>query len=142
MSDNCTFCLRDFKGNYVVVENDNWLVRHSEETNILGYFILQPKRHILDLAEASEKECMDYAILLKTLMACVKKITQCKRVYTFSLAEAVPHYHLHVIPRAHDFPRAYVGRGITNYPLAPKAPEGLVEEACFRARKLLVPLPV
>lgn len=122
---------------YKVYEDDFWLVRHSEETNILGYFIIEPKRHFLDLAEATEKECAGYGILLAKVMKSMRSIVECRRIYTFSLAEANPHFHVHVIPRAQEFPRAYVGRGIMSYPLQPAADGSLLQSVCFSMKKAM-----
>ena len=137
MEKDCLICKQEFNRDYVVFEDAEWLIRHSEETNILGYFIIQTRRHILDLAAASEKECRSYGPRLKALTASIKELADCERVYTFSLAEAVPHYHLHVIPRRENFPRAYKGRGITAYPTEPACARELVEEICRRIRALI-----
>lgn len=135
MTKNCPLCDKQFKKEYILYEDDNWLVRHSEETNILGYFILQSKDHLIDLSEANDSASREYGVVLNRLMKAIRKITDCHRIYTFSLGEAVPHYHLHVIPKAETFPRTYTGRGITSYPVKPVCPHELVIEAIERASK-------
>ena len=135
MAANCPFCNREFKKNYVLYEDDNWLIRHSEETNILGYFILQSKEHLIDLSEATETASRNYGLLLGRLMKAIRKTTGCHRIYTFSLGEAVPHYHLHVIPRRETLSRKYTGRGITSYPLEPACAEELVEQVLEKISK-------
>ncbi|MBX9695355.1 MAG: HIT domain-containing protein [Cyanobacteria bacterium] len=141
MNTDCKLCAREFKSNYVIFEQDGWLIRHSEETNILGYFILQPIRHFLDLSEATAEESTGYGVILSALMKSIRKLTDCHRIYTFSLAEAVPHYHLHVIPKSQGFPRTYSGRGIMSYPTSPGASEELVETICERTGRLLTRQP-
>lgn len=136
----CTICdtaLSGEKKELFVYEDACWRIRHSTETNILGYFILESKRHFLDLSEATEQECASYGSLLSHLMGAIRSMTGCERVYTFSLAEAVPHYHLHVIPRGENFPRAYKGRGIMTYPLSPSVSPVHLTSACDRIRRLL-----
>lgn len=101
-------------------ESGLWRIRHSNETDISGYCILESKRHFLDLSQANESEFLEYGALLAKLMAVQRNvISDCQRIYTFSLAEAVPHFHVHVIPRRSDFPSEFKGRGIMSYPLAP-----------------------
>lgn len=134
MQENCLICQEKFRKDYIAFENDFWLIRHSEETDIENYFILQPKRHILDLSDANQNELDTYGYILKSLMKHIKSKTGCQRIYTFSLAEAVPHYHLHVIPRSSDFPKEHVGRGITSYPLEPAVQEKLVAKHCDIAK--------
>ncbi|MBY0358697.1 MAG: HIT domain-containing protein [Candidatus Obscuribacterales bacterium] len=116
----------------VVYEDPLWLVRHSNETNILGYFIIEPKRHFLDLAEATAAESAAYGSLLAKVMKGIHSIVDCQRIYTFSLAEAVPHFHVHVIPRTESLPRNYRGRGIMSYPTQPSAAQALIEQTCER----------
>ena len=41
------------------------------------------------------------------------------RIYSFTLAEAQPHFHMHLIPRSIDFAEKYIARGIMQYPLVP-----------------------
>ena len=119
----------------VVYRDEYWNIRHSDETNILGYFIIEPRRHFLDLSHANDAECVSYGPLLSRLMSVIRSLVEVERVYTFSLAATVEHYHLHVIPRAPSFPRAYSGRGIMQYPLVPGPAPALVDEICQRARK-------
>ena len=134
---DCILCQADFNQDYIVHQDEHWLIRHSEETNILGYYIIQTKRHILDLGDANQDELSGYGSLLSQLIKSVRKLTACERIYTFSLAEAVPHYHLHVIPRREQFPRIYKGRGITAYPTSPSAPEELVLSTGEKMKNLL-----
>lgn len=137
MSEDCLICKGGFNKRYIAYQDENWVIRHSEETDIPGYFIIQPKRHILDLGEANDAEANSYGPLLKKLMAAVHGMSQCERVYTFSLAEMVPHYHLHVIPRSKTFPEQYVGRGITAYPTKPALDEHSILEQCRSLRNNL-----
>jgi diadenosine tetraphosphate (Ap4A) HIT family hydrolase len=121
MSDtNCKICTMVLPSPYLVHENDLWRIRHSNETDIEHYCIIESKRHFLDLSNARADELAEYAALLSKLMSAQRKlIPNCERIYTFSLAEAVPHFHVHVIPRRDDFPADYIGRGIMSYPLSP-----------------------
>lgn len=130
----CVICTDQAKSERRVYEDDFWLVRHSNETKILGYFIIEPKRHFLDLSEATAEESATYGKVLASVMKGIRAIVDCQRIYTFSLAEAVPHFHVHVIPRTESLPRYYRGRGIMSYPTQPAADQSLVEQTCERMR--------
>ena len=135
---DCIICARQKQANNrVVYEDAHWIVRHSTETNILGYYWVESRRHILDLSEMNAEECASYGLLLKNLMEAMRSVVECKRIYSFALSETVPHFHLHVIPRRPDFPKAYSGRGIMQYPLTPTADPALVDEVCDRTRRAL-----
>ena len=137
-SAGCLLCMQSIPPGYLIHEGERWRIRHSQETNILGYCILEPVRHFLDLSEAETEELADYSVLLAAIMKAQRETFEdCERVYTFSLAEAVPHFHLHVIPRRKDFIRAYKGRGIMSYPLKPAASPELVATVCQQLRGCL-----
>ena len=125
----------------LVYADEHWKIYHSAETNILGYFFVESRRHILDLAQANSAEVAAYGPLLQQLIKIIKRVTQCERVYTISLGEAVPHCHCHVIPRRAELPKAFRGRGIMSYPTSPRADEALVIEVCNRTRRALARTP-
>lgn len=135
--ETCPICELAPPEAYNIFSNDSWRVRHSAETDIPGYCILEPHRHILDLSEANPAELHSYGTLLAGVMKAQRTILACRRVYTFSLAEAVPHYHLHIIPIARDFPPAWRGRGIMSYPLEPACESGVVERTSRLIRDYL-----
>jgi len=120
-----------------ILSTENFVVRHSRETNILGYLVIEARRHILDLTEASDEEALSYGTLLKQVMALIRKLTGAERIYTFSLGEAVPHFHVHVIPRTDSLPRYFRGRGIMSYPTEPGLKEEQMAEVCKSLRYLL-----
>ncbi|MBX9687591.1 MAG: HIT domain-containing protein [Candidatus Obscuribacterales bacterium] len=119
MNESCKICSLEISHSELIFDSPHWRVRHSEETKIPGYCILESKRHFLDLSYAAPEELADYGLILSALMKVQHQVLKIERIYTFSLAEAVPHYHLHVIPRAAEFPRAFKGRGIMSYPTLP-----------------------
>ncbi|HEY9775426.1 MAG TPA: HIT domain-containing protein [Planktothrix sp.] len=138
MSNNCVICrpLGD-EDKFVVFQNEEWTVRHSRETNILGYLLIESRRHILDLSEANDAECASYGPLLRSAVTAIKSTIDPERVYTITLAEAVPHFHVHLIPRTNAIPKAYRGRGILAYPLEPRSDEALVSNVCARLTRLM-----
>jgi histidine triad (HIT) family protein len=138
---NCALCKRDHPL-MTIYEDEHWIVRHSSETNILGYVLLCAKRHFLDISQADDDEIAAYGRALRATMKAIHEVTDCQRVYTFSLGEAVPHYHLHVIPRTESMPKAYRARGIMQYPLAPAVDPSLCEQVCERLRRAVARLCV
>lgn len=141
LQQDCAICSRQTTSSSlaatVIYADDHWIVRHSTETNILGYLIIEPRRHFLDLSFAAPEELAHYGLLLSSVMKAQRAVLPCERIYTFTLAELVPHFHVHVIPRTGTLPRAYRGRGIMSYPLQPAADEQLTVEICSRLRRAL-----
>ena len=141
MSKECSICYRSQDDadhdKSVVYSDEYWVVRHSPETNITGYVVIEPRRHFLDMSHATPQEIRAYGNVLAAAMKAVRDVTECERIYTFSLGESVSHYHLHVIPRRKDFPRAYRARGIMQYPLVPAVDENILEFVCERLRRAM-----
>ena len=139
--ENCLICRRQLsqmeQSPDVIYQDLNWSVRHSQETNILGYLLLESRRHFLDLSQASLSELESYGPLLSAMTGAIRSVIICERVYTFTLAEMVPHFHVHVIPRTAALPPAFRGRGILSYPTTPPPDESLKAEACKRIRRAL-----
>lgn len=132
---DCVICKYGSESGCIVFQNEHWIVRHSDETNIPGYVLIQPRRHFLDLSFATAAEAASYGEVLAATTSVVREVVQPERVYTFSLGESCPHYHLHVIPRRADFPRAYMARGIMQYPLQPAVDASVCELTCERLRR-------
>ncbi|MBU6450649.1 MAG: HIT family protein [Cyanobacteria bacterium REEB67] len=132
---HCTICkLYENDRSTFVYENEHWLLRHSTETNLEGYLILESRRHCLDFAEASEAELASYGPTIGLAMKAIKNVVQPYRIYTFSLAESMPHLHVHLIPRGEDMPRAWIGRGIMAYPLTPAVSGAAMPQICARMK--------
>lgn len=136
--DKCVICDRlSAEDSLVVCETPEWTVRHSRETNILGYVLIESRRHYLDVSEANDTEAATLGPLLKSVITAIRAVIKPERVYTVTLAEAVPHMHIHVIPRTQAIPKAYRGRGILSYPLEPSADPALLDETCHNLRRQL-----
>jgi len=136
----CQLCTKapSYPSERVIYSDASWILRHSDETDILGYLLLQSKRHFLDLSEATKEECTTYGGILGSAMDCIREATDCERVYTFSLAEAVPHFHVHIIPRSKDFNLQYKARGIMSYPIEPTASNADVKKICAAMKELWI----
>jgi len=130
----CPICARQARSGEYIYVSDHWVLRHSSETDILGYLVLESSRHILDMSEASADECASLGQVMKLAVGAIRASVDCERVYSVTLAEVVPHFHVHLIPRTPSLPRAYRGRGVLAYPLLPAADPALVESTCERLR--------
>jgi len=138
---NCVICQHisktDETAEHYVYETEHWHLRHANETDIEGYLILEPRRHILDFADANEEELATYGTVIASAMRAIKKVVAPVRIYTFTLAESCPHLHVHLIPRSEDFPEAWRARGIMSYPLSPVVNPTRMPELCASFRNEL-----
>lgn len=135
---NCAICTRQQSSDdKIIFETPLWVARHSVETDILGYVLLESKRHFLDFSEATTAECESFGTVASMLVQAIRNVTSAERVYSISLAEVVPHFHLHLIPRTVQMPAAHRGRNILAYPLEPAAPPDLMQDVCEKLRAQL-----
>lgn len=119
-------------------ETKHFRLRHSDETRIHGYLILESKRHFLDLSEAEAEEIQEFGPILAQAIKAVRRFSHPQRVYTFTLAEAVPHFHVHIIPREENLPKRFVGRGIMSYPTKPGLSRADRDEICGTLKRFFV----
>jgi diadenosine tetraphosphate (Ap4A) HIT family hydrolase len=86
---NCPFCQRSQAPASIVYEDRHYLVRHSAETNIPGYLVIEAKRRFVDLSQATDSEAGSCGQVLRAVMQAIREVMHCQRVYAFSLGEAV-----------------------------------------------------
>lgn len=125
--NQCAIChRRDFASepgipDTLIYANDHFIVRHSLETDILGYLLIESRRHILDASSFKQQESRMLGQVVQASTLAIRRIIKPEpfRIYSFTLAEAQPHFHMHLIPRSIDFAEKYIARGIMQYPLVP-----------------------
>jgi diadenosine tetraphosphate (Ap4A) HIT family hydrolase len=86
-----------------VYADELWIVNHMiGSAPILGWLILQPRRHVETLHEITTDEQRRMAQLMTYLDSTVRHILAPSKVYVCLFAESAqcPHIHFHVIPRA------------------------------------------
>ena len=87
----------------LVYEDELWVVNHLMTASpILGWLILQPKRHIEGLHEMTFDEQQRMAQLLTQVDSVVRAILAPSKIYVCLFAESAqcPHIHFHIIPRS------------------------------------------
>ncbi|HEY9715148.1 MAG TPA: hypothetical protein V6C72_16885, partial [Chroococcales cyanobacterium] len=90
---DCAICRsQTAEQRHVVYEDDHWVLRHSIETNLVGYLVLESRRHFLDMAEAGAAEAASFGVVLKNAVQAIRRVIEVERVYTYTLAEVVPHF--------------------------------------------------
>lgn len=101
MSSGCPFCAH---AQTVYLASDRWeLLRHADPVPLAGWMMVASRRHLAGLDSMGADEQAELGRVLAEVARAVREVTGCARTYSISFNEAVPHLHLHVIPRhAHD----------------------------------------
>jgi histidine triad (HIT) family protein len=100
----------------------------------LGYLMVEPKRHVTGLGELTADEAAALGRLVNDLGRVLRDVEGAEHIYGFVLGDAVPHLHIHVVPRYPDTPRDYWGVRIDEWPGAPRGGEAEIAEISARLR--------
>ncbi len=94
---NCPLC---GDGWSVVAESPRWkVVRHADPAPIAGWMMIVAREHRAGPDALDATEQAELGLVIGATASAVRQITGCDRTYLISFNEAVPHLHVHVVPR-------------------------------------------
>lgn len=130
METTCIICAKQANSPDIVWQDEmvsvSHMVRHPDRAdNYLGYYMLETRRHVKGMYDASEEEMAAVGVMLRRLSRAMKEVLGAAHVYAFFIGEGVDHLHAHVVARYPDTPRAYWGPSVDEWP---EAPRGTLEE--------------
>jgi diadenosine tetraphosphate (Ap4A) HIT family hydrolase len=94
-----------------IARTDHWDVVHAYDTSIEGWLVLAARRHLTALADLSDAEAAELGPLTRDVSRALHAALGCEKTYVAQFAEAAahPHVHVHVVPRAVEWPDALRG---------------------------------
>lgn len=108
------------------------------ETAYLGHLLIETKRHVATLDGLDVNEAATVGVLAARLAQALKATEGADHVYAFVLGDAVPHFHLHIVPRYPGTPHDYYGPRVDDWPEAPRGGPDEIAALCARVRRWLV----
>ncbi|KMK74967.1 HIT family protein [Alkalihalobacillus pseudalcaliphilus] len=124
-----------------VYEDDFVYVGHIDrngQPNYLGHMMIDLKRHVPSLADMSEEEAEVFGVTLMRVSKALKEVAKAEHIYTFVAGDAVPHLHMHIVPRYPNTPRKYWGASeVYQWEEAPIVGEEEVAVFCDRMKAFL-----
>jgi len=98
----------------VLTTSPYWRVAHAFDTDLPGWLVLLPRRHVTALHELTPDEAVELGPLLHELSTALREVVGCEKTYVmlFAEAEGFAHLHFHVVPRMPDQPVELRGPGI------------------------------
>jgi len=88
--------------------DDLFELRHLEAPlGLAGWMLLSTRRHVASLADLDDAEAAALGPLVRRCHRAVRAATGADRVYVAALGEAVPHVHVHLVPRRADDARGF-----------------------------------
>ncbi len=96
-SAGCPFCPAAQR---VYLASERWIVmRHVDPVPLAGWMMVATKAHRSGLDVMTAIEQRELGAILAALAESVRAVTKCERTYSLTFNEAVPHLHMHIIPR-------------------------------------------
>jgi diadenosine tetraphosphate (Ap4A) HIT family hydrolase len=93
----CPFCPPSQR---VYLSSPRWnLLRHLDPVPLAGWMMIATREHRAGAHELDATEQFELGVILAAVASAVRAEIGCERTYTISFNEAVPHLHVHVIPR-------------------------------------------
>lgn len=83
----------------IIYQDDDVILHHCIDINIVGYFILSPVRHIEEYSDLNKTELLQMSNLMKLVIMSLKKINGVEKVYIANFGEDTTHFHVHIFPR-------------------------------------------
>ncbi|MEZ0313797.1 MAG: HIT family protein [Myxococcota bacterium] len=126
MSESCSMCAA-LEKERPLWQNDLWAVRHIEAPwGLAGWMQMVAKRHVTALAAMNDAESASFGPTLRWLEKTLLEVSGAERIYTAALGEAVPHLHVHMVPRYVTMPKGAKGWPVFDLQRAGKVGEIVV----------------
>jgi diadenosine tetraphosphate (Ap4A) HIT family hydrolase len=99
----------------VIWENHSWLIRHHPDPYpVVGWLVLQPKRHVQGVAYFNSREAQEYGPITQAIALALQNTLNVTKVYMIAFGESVPHMHQHFVPRNKEMPDEFLAFGISD----------------------------
>lgn len=97
-----------------IAVDESWRVAHAVGTELLGWLVLVPRRHVTTVADLTSAEAAGLGFWQVRCSQALRAVTGCVKTYVvqFAEAEGFSHVHFHVIPRMADLPAERRGPGV------------------------------
>lgn len=99
-----------------IYRGKHWIVKHIHPTDILGWVVVATREHRHALHDLTNEEWAEMARVLPALCSSLHELTGSEKEYLAQFAEAsgFNHVHVHVIPRAAEWPVEWRGFSVHN----------------------------
>jgi histidine triad (HIT) family protein len=87
-------------------------------TAYLGQLLVEPRRHAAGLADLTDAEARAVGLWCARASRALRHVAGAEHVYAAVFGDAVPHLHVHLLPRFPGTPREYWGTHVNRWPQA------------------------
>ncbi len=93
----CVFC--DFDSRHIIAESEFAFAAHFDCAIKPGHIVVALKEHVVTLSAMTQEQAADIMSLAARVARAAEPVAGCEKFYLASIADAVPHYHIHLLPR-------------------------------------------
>ncbi|RFB13614.1 HIT family protein [Bacillus sp. HNG] len=113
-------------------------IDHNGEDSYLGHIMIDLKRHAPTLADLTIEEAKAFGIIMARVSNALKESEQAEHIYSFVSGNAVPHLHMHIVPRYPNTPIEFWGpMAVYDWPQAPMGNNEQIVQICRRLKGAL-----
>jgi diadenosine tetraphosphate (Ap4A) HIT family hydrolase len=98
-----------------IFESDDWVLVHQvSPPSLAGFLILQPRRHVEQIADLTMEEASEFGPVLRRATQALTRVVQPEKIYVCSLGSGVKHVHFYLIPVSAEMPPDLIGADLLN----------------------------
>lgn len=128
-----------------IYEDDYVYVGHIDsngQQNYLGHLMIDLKRHVPTLGDMKPEEACAFGLSMGKISKALKESANAEHVYAVVSGNAVPHVHMHIIPRYPNTPKQFWAPfAVYDAPNAKMGNESEVVEFCQKVKSYLEKTP-
>jgi histidine triad (HIT) family protein len=106
-------------------------------TAYMGQLFVEPRRHAPGLADLTDAEARSVGWWSTRASRALRAVCRAEHVYAAVFGDAVPHLHVHLLPRFADTPREYWGVRVNRWPQARRGSTAEIEALVGELRAYL-----
>lgn len=107
----------------------------NENPVYLGHLVIDLKRHAPTLGDMNMNEASAFGVAVTKVSKALMDVKNAEHIYSFVTGHAVPHLHMHIVPRYPDTPEKYWGpNAVYDWEDAPMGNADEVQSLCERLK--------
>jgi histidine triad (HIT) family protein len=110
-------------------------------TAYLGHLLVEPRRHAPGLADLTDAEAQRVGWWCTRASRALREVAGAEHVYAAVIGDAVPHLHVHLLPRFPGTPREYWWTRVDEWPAARRGGAADIEVFVSELRRYLASGP-